>query len=303
MINIKEFINEALTDFPHSSRSTAEWKELQANCEETLEALKNDPQYTSISKLIDYVISTRKSIIDGTVNKYTFLDVIVQLRKLDDPYVKEALCSVLLNAFKPADVKKLKSDWKDFYNELKRYWEEAANPPQEPKNIPDEKPTEAPTEAPKEKPLAIKDINKFIKNPGLTNKEKLVNAVDSAQDGVILGLSETTFKNMFKKVSKDNWWGLNRGELPGNDWNAKVYGVEINKSKLAKVKNQLLFYLAVDMGSTDGTTYAHFDDWTGAGDTKLVCQIPGYSSKTIVFNPKDRVNVLKAFIKSYFNKL
>jgi hypothetical protein len=127
--------------------------------------------------------------------------------------------------------------------------------------------------------------------------------VDSVQDGIILGLSEVTFKKMFQKVSKDNWRGLNRHELPGNDWDARVYGVEINKSKLAKVKGELLFYLTVDIGNTGGTTFAHFDDWIGAGDTKLVCQIPGYSSKTIVFNPKDRVNVLKTFIKSYFNKI
>jgi hypothetical protein len=302
MINLNKFIVESLTDFPHSSRSSSEWKELQVNCEETLDALKNDEHYTSISKLIDSVSSMRKSIIDGSVNKYDFLDVIVQLKRLDDRYVKETLCCVLLNAFKPAEVKKLKSDWKDFYNELNRYWEEAANPSQEPANIPED-PEEKPTEAPKEKPIKITDINKFILKPGETDKEKLVNAVDNAQDGIILGLSEDTFKKMFKKLSKDNWWGLNRDELPGNDWNACVYGVEINKSKLAKAKDELLFYLAVDMGNTDGTTFAHFDDWIGAGDTKLVCQIPGYLSKTIVFKPKDRVNVLKTFIKCYFKKI
>jgi hypothetical protein len=303
MININQFIVESLTDFPHSSRSTAQWKELQANCEETLEALKNDEHYKSLSKLIDSVSSMRRTIIDGSVNKAAFLDVIVSIKRIDDRYVKETLSSVLLNAFKPAEVKKLKSDWKDFYNELNRYWEEATNPPQEPANIPEEKPTEPPTEAPKEKPIKITDINKFILKPGETDKEKLANAVDNAQDGIILGLSEDTFKKMFKKVSKNNWWGLNRNELPGNNWNARVYGVELQQSKLNKIKGQPLFYLAVDMGNTDGTTFAHFDDWIGAGDTKLVCQIPGYLSKTIVFHPKDRVNVLKTFIKSYFNKI
>jgi hypothetical protein len=52
----------------------------------------------------------RKSIIDGSANKYTFLDVIALLKRLDDRYVKEALCCVLLNAFKPAEVKRLKGD-------------------------------------------------------------------------------------------------------------------------------------------------------------------------------------------------
>ena len=231
------------------------------------------------------------------------MDVIAQLKRLDDPYVKEALCSVLLNAFKPAEVKKLKGEWKDFYNELNRYWEETANPPQEPENISDEKPAESPTEAPKEKPIEITDINKFISKPGATNKEKLASAIDSAQDGIILGLSETTFKKMFRKVSKDNWWGLDRNNLPGNNWNARVYGVELQKSKLAAIKGKPLFYVAVDMDNTDGTTYAQFEDWLGTGDTKLVCQIPGYLSKTIIFKPKDRVNVLRAFIKSYFNKI
>lgn len=245
----------------------------------------------------------RRSIIDGAPNKYVFLDVITQLKRLDDRYVKETLCSVLLNAFKPSEVKKLKSDWKDFYNELNRYWEQAVNPPQEPANIPNETSSELPTEAPKEKPIKITNINRFILNPKEVDKEKLTNAVDNAQDGIILGLSEDTFKKMFKRVSKDNWWGLNRDDLPGNNWNARVYGVEMNKSKLARAKGKFLFSLTVDMGSTDGTTFAHFDDWIGVGDTKLVCQIPGYLSKTIIFKPKDRVNVLKAFIKSYFNKI
>lgn len=303
MIKLSQFIVESLTDFPHSKQSSQEWKELQANCDETIEALKNDDLYTSIGKLIDTVSSIRKSIIDGSVNKDTFLDVISQLKRLDDRYVKEALCSVLLNAFKPAEVKKLKGEWKDLYNELNSYWEETANPPQEPVNIPNEKPTEPPTEVPKEKPIKITNINRFILNPKKVDKEKLINSVDNAQDGIILGLDDTTFKKMFKKVSKDNWWGLTSDEQPGNNWNARVYGVETLKSNLKSIKGQLLFYLAVDMDNTDGTVFAHFDDWTGTGDTKLVCQIPGYSSKTIVFKPKDKVNVLKAFIKSYFNKI
>lgn len=307
MINISKFINESMSDFPHSSRSTTDWKNLQYNCEETLEALKGDENKIYISKLIDAVASAYNSIIDGSINKDTFLDVITQIKVVEDRFVKEALCSVLLNAFKPAEVKKLKGEWKDLHNELKRYWEEAANPPQEPENIPAETPAELPVEkpvkAPEEKPIKIADINKFISRPGVTNKEKLASAIDNAQDGIILGLSENTFKKMFRKVSKDNWWGLERDNLAGNNRNARVYGVELQKSKLAAIKNKLLFYVAVDMDNTDGTTFAHFEDWLGAGDTKLVCQIPGYLSRAIIFKPKERVNVLRAFIKSYFNKI
>lgn len=96
--------------------------------------------------------------------------------------------------------------------------------------------------------------------------------------------------------------GLQRHELPGNNHDTRVYGVEISKSKLAKIKNQLLFYLAVDMDHTDGTTFAKFEDFIGTSDTRLVCQIPDHAQK-ITFKPKHKANVLRAFIKSYFNKI
>lgn len=57
MISLNKFIVENLTDFPHSKRSTSEWNELQANCEETLDALKGNNEYKSLSKLINTVSS------------------------------------------------------------------------------------------------------------------------------------------------------------------------------------------------------------------------------------------------------
>jgi hypothetical protein len=41
MINIEVFIEESLTNFPHVSRSSAQWKELQEGAEETISALIN----------------------------------------------------------------------------------------------------------------------------------------------------------------------------------------------------------------------------------------------------------------------